>query len=195
MIVKSFSISRSDSAAVGSSITMNPRVARQRFGDFDELLLADGEPRNGNVQRQLETELAEHACRQLARRAFVEQTAAHRLGAERDVLCGRQLRHEVELLIDHPDAEPFGAARRVDMHLAAVDGDRARVGRLRAGQDLHQRRLARAVLADEHVHFTGAQRQRHVVSARTPGKLFRDAVHLEKRRFDCAPTLVATLEV
>ena len=166
------------------------RVARQRFRDFDELLLADRQPRHRNIERNLETQLAEHACRQFARRAFVEQTAAHRLGTERDVLRGRQLRHEVELLIDHPDAEPFGAARRVDMHLAAVDGDRARVGRLRARQDLHQRRLARAVFSDEHVHFAGAQRQRHAGRARERrGTIFEMPRHLEQRRFDALATL------
>ena len=50
---KSRSISRSVSAAVGSSMTMMRADARERFGDLDELLLADRELRNRHVERQL----------------------------------------------------------------------------------------------------------------------------------------------
>ena len=53
--------------------------------------------------------------------------------------------------------------RVAEGHLLAVDLDRAGVGLVDAGEDLHQRRLAGAVLPDEAEHLAGAQLEVGVV--------------------------------
>ena len=83
------SISRSLSAAVGSSITMMRALLREHLGDLDDLLLADRERRRGYVERQVDAEVVEGALGPRARRAAVEKKArGERLVAERDVLGG-----------------------------------------------------------------------------------------------------------
>ena len=64
----------------------------------------------------------------------------------------------------------------------AVDADLAGVLAVGAAEDLHQRRLAGAVLAEQHVHFAGVQRQIDAVERDDAGKGLADAAHLEHRR-------------
>jgi hypothetical protein len=77
---------------------------------------------------------------------------------------------EVELLIDHADAEPFGRFRSVDRRAFPVDVDRAGVGDVRPGQNFHQRRLAGTVLADECVNFAAGHFERNPVERAHAGK-------------------------
>ena len=64
----------------------------------------------------------------------------------------------------------------------AVDADLARVFTVGAAEDLHQRRLAGAVLAEQHVHVAGVQRQIDFVERQHAGERLADAAHLEHRR-------------
>ena len=65
--------------------------------------------------------------------------------------------------------------RAVQQHLAGV----APHG---AADDLHQRGLAGAVLAEHHVDFAGAHVQLDVVQRQHPGEALGDAAHLEDDR-------------
>ena len=83
------------------------------------------------------------------------RTVVARLDApDRDVLGGGQvIAHEV--LEDHADAR----AQRGEVVLAqvaAVEQDAAFVGVVQAREQLHERGLARAVLADQRQHLAGA---------------------------------------
>ena len=91
----------------------------------------------------------------------VEQQAAEllRLAADEDVLRRRQVGHQVQLLMDYADAQLLRAARRADFDRLAIEQDLALVGLVDAGEDLHQRRLAGAVLAHQRMHFAGVQLQ------------------------------------
>src|SRR5438874_84174 len=51
----------------------------------------------------------------------------------------------------------------------------------RAAEHAHQRRLARAVLAEQHVDLSTLQLERHLVQGADAGKLFADASHLQQR--------------
>ncbi len=74
------------------------------------------------------------------------------LPAERDVLQDRHVVGQHEVLEHHPDADLDRIGGRGEVHLGAVDGDRALVRLLHAVEDLHQRGLAGAVLTDQRVH-------------------------------------------
>ena len=56
------------------------------------------------------------------------------------------------MLVNHADTQGEGVLGRADDHLAALHIDMARVRKVNAGQHVHQRRLAAAVLAhDAHI--------------------------------------------
>ena len=86
-----------------------------------------------------------------------------------------------------PAARAAGGA--VQRHLAPVHEHLAAVGLMDPGQDLHQRRLARAVLAEQRVHLAAAQRHRPVDQGldRAEGLLPRAAVQAR----EVAPTASA----
>ena len=184
MIAKSASISRSVSAAVGSSITMMRALRASAFAISIELLLRRPKAATSRTSSgKLDAEFVDDRVCARSRAALRRERSRASARAEHDVLDRRQLRDEVELLIDHADARAFGGARRVDVHgrcrrCAIV----ARVGALRAGEDLHQRRFARTVFADERVHFAASRASSDTSSsARTPGNDLPDAAHLEQR--------------
>src|SRR5205823_4512495 len=87
----------------------------------------------------------------------IDDASSSRLVAQRNVLGDRQRRYEAQLLMNHPDSEGEGLARRAEPDLLAVEGDRSLIRQRRAGEDLHQRRLARAILSDDRVNFSSAQ--------------------------------------
>jgi hypothetical protein len=79
-------------------------------------------------------------------------------------------RLEDDLIDAHARVERAAGVLKDDLHLAAQRrpgvGDTARVGALEAEQQLHQRRLARAGLADHAQGLFAAQDEAHVVDGR-----------------------------
>ena len=61
------------------------------------------------------------------------------------------------MLVDHADAPVDGVGRVADADRLAVDQDLARIRRGKPVQDVHQRGLAGAVLAEEGVNLAGPQ--------------------------------------
>ena len=105
-------------------------------------------------------ELSDAATR-LAR--VEEHAPAHRLLAEDDVLGHGEDRDEHEVLVDHVDAAGDGIGRTADRDLLAVKDDRALVGLGEPVENVHQRGLARTVLAEERVDLPGPDGQVDVV--------------------------------
>ena len=108
-------------------------------------------------------------------RAVVEPaqpSAPGLLAAQEDVVGDRELGNQVELLVDDPDPRVLGLPRSREPDRPAVEHDLAFVFGDRAGQDLHERALARPVLAAD---ARGPRRRAAVNdtsrSARTPPKL------------------------
>ena len=88
----------------------------------------------------------------------VEPTAERRrLAAEDDVLEDGEVVGEHEVLVHHADAGVDRVGGGAERHFLAVDPDHALVGALHPVQDLHQRRLAGAVLADDRVHLAAGR--------------------------------------
>ncbi len=97
-------------------------------------------------------------------------------GAEPHVLGDREIGEQCRLLED--DGKP-GFPNHVGVspvHRLTVDLDRAAVGADRAGRHADQRRLARAVLADEPVDLAPANRQADVGESLNAGVVLVDAV-------------------
>src|SRR5207249_4144555 len=87
----------------------------------------------------------------------------------------RAVGEERELLVDDADAVLGGLPRGVDGRLLAVELDRARVGPDGSGEDLHQGRLAGAVLADDGVDRAAAGLEAHVQERLDAAVPFREA--------------------
>ena len=89
--------------------------------------------------------------------------------------------HQVELLVDHADAQRLRFVGRGEGDLLAGHPDAARVCVVRTGQDLHQGGLARPVLTHDGVDLASADGQGHVVERLDAREALADARHLEDR--------------
>ena len=155
-------------------------AAVERLQDLDPLLLADRDvldPR-GRVDR--EPVALRDLAHALARALEVEEDAAvRRLGREHDVLGDRHHRDQHEVLVHHPDAGVDRLPRRPELDLAALDVDLALVRVVEAVDDVHQRRLAGAVLAEQRVHLALEQVELDLVVREDAREALRDAAELE----------------
>ena len=150
---KSSSTSCGTSTAVGSSRIRILAPPIEHLEDLDPLPVTHAEVLDQRVRVDVEAVGVGDLLDARPGCAEVEEAALGRLAAEDDVLEHREVVGEHEVLVDHADAGGDGVARRVEAHLLAVDGDRALVGSLHAVEDVHQRRLAGAVLAHDGVHL------------------------------------------
>jgi hypothetical protein len=103
------------------------------------------------------------------------------LAPEEDVVGDGEPADQVELLVDRGDAARHGRLRVAQAHRGAVPDDGALVGLVGPGEDLDQRRLARAVLTQQAVHLTGPDVEVDAVQGADARELLDDAVHLEQR--------------
>ena len=106
-----------------------------------------------------------------------EGAAAGRLAPQEDVAGDVQRVDQLALLVDDPDAEPGRVGRSMHLHRRIVYADLARVGPMNPRQDLHQRRFARSVFADESHDLAGRDIQIHAVERDDPGKALGDRRH------------------
>ena len=121
-------------------------VGRQRAGDRHERLLGARQVMDPQIGVDVGTDDLEGALGARARRVPVDQAeAARKAEHERDVLGNRHPLDQTKILVDVRDRQ---ATQRVGDVAAAV-GHRAGVERMDAGEDLDERRLAGAVLAQE----------------------------------------------
>jgi hypothetical protein len=111
----------------------------------------------------------------------VDEPATARLAGKKDVLGHRQVRHQVQLLVNDGDAHRLGLVRRREMAHLALVAERAFVRRELAADDLHQRRLAGTVLAAHRVHFAAPQREAHTGQRHHIEEALGDAVQLQQR--------------
>ena len=81
--------------------------------------------------------------------------------------------------MDHRDAGIQRVQRRADHQRLAGKADLAAVGRVDAGDDLHQRGLARAVLAHQRMDRPRPDPQLHIVQRDNAGEFLADVVHFQ----------------
>ena len=121
------------------------RAAVEHLDDLHGLLLRDGHVVDLLVGVDLKAVGVADLADSLRGRLEIELA----LEAEHDVFRRRQHVHELEVLVDHADAEIERVLRRADHDGLAVDGDLALVGEVDAREHIHQRRLAAAVFTQQ----------------------------------------------
>ena len=96
--------------------------------------------------------------------------------AEGQVVDDAEVTDEAEVLVHEAEAGVPPGARRARVHRIPVDGDRAaRIGVVVAGENLDQRRLPGAVLADQRVDLAAHHLEVHVVERQLTRKRLRQA--------------------
>src|SRR5205814_2197932 len=103
-----------------------------------------------------------------------ESQSADGLAPDPDVLRDAHARHQVQLLMDHGDAKVKRIARRAEAQIAAVEEQLAGIRSVDTCDDLHERRLAGAVLAAQGVHRAAPESHRHIVQGHDSGKRLAD---------------------
>src|SRR6266542_2824161 len=146
------------------------------------MLLADAEVADGDVRLEGEVQLVEHALRAAVEALSFDDPETTRLAPEKNVLGDRELGDERELLMDNGDADVLCRADAIEALHFIFDADLAVVGavRINATEDVHQRRLARSVFADERVNLARMQIERHAVERQHAGEALRDLAHLQE---------------
>ncbi|MEY9883986.1 hypothetical protein ABIA43_005520 [Bradyrhizobium sp. USDA 328] len=141
------------------------RIVAKRRGDID-----------------IETEICKQRLGAAAHLAIAHDAEAHRLAVEKQVLRHRQVRQQVDLLVDGGDAGPKRRLGRARRDLFTTDPDNAGISRKNAGDDLDQRGLAGAVLAEQRMDLAGAQREVDLLQGTHGAKALADPAHLKERR-------------
>ena len=136
-------------------------VAGERLDDLDPLLDADGQVLDQRVGVDVEAEPLGDLADPLAGGVEVERAGEPGgLVAEHDVLGDGEDRDEHEVLVDHADAGGDRVAGAGEVLHHVVEDDLALVGRVEAVEDVHQRGLAGAVLAEQRVDLARLDGQR-----------------------------------
>ena len=139
-------------------------LLQQHARDLDELLLADGQVTDEEVRVDVLTEPAEHLLRAYPLSGVVDEpSAVAKLATGEQVLGDRHVRKEAELLVDDPDTKTHGVAGAGDRDGLTLEVDLTRAGLFGAGEDLHQGRLAGAILPDQDVDLAAERLERHVL--------------------------------
>ena len=171
-----------DRAEVGSSrMTMRAPENSTRASSISCCRPIASEPMRA-PRIDVDAEVGEMPARTVDHGAPVDDAAARRLLAEIDVLGHREVGHDAQLLVHHADAGRQRLARRAEMHRPAVDRHAAVVLAVQAGDDLHQGRLAGAVLAHQAVDLAGAQHEVDVAQGRDAAERLGDAASVRQPR-------------
>ena len=108
-----------------------------------------------------------------------ESSEDQRLAAKEDVLGRGQLGNQVEFLVDDRDAGALRVLNAGEENRRALDPDLAVIVDVHSGEDLHQGRLARAILPHESMDLAAHEIEVDVAQRCHSGKSFGDAAGLE----------------
>ena len=153
----------------------------QRLGDLDELHLGDAEARNQRGRRHVETDFVQQGRRAAVGLAIIHQTVALRQALEQEVFRHRHLRQHGKFLMHDADAGAVGVGRGSRAIGLAVKDDLALVGRIDAGEQIDERRLAGSVLAEQHVPFAACDLQGNAAQRDHAGEALADRLHGQDR--------------
>jgi len=157
-------------------------AAVERLQDLHALLLPDADRLDLRQWVDREAVALGQLAHALCGRVVVEQDAPRaRLGGEHDVLRHSHHGNQHEVLVHHPDALLDRGLRRAERDRFAVQRHLALVGCVEPVEDVHQRRLARAVLTEERVHLAMPQVEADIVVCDDTGEAFGDVPQLEER--------------
>src|ERR1051325_9524605 len=114
----------------------------------------------------------------------IEGQTGSGFSTEHDVLGYGHRLDQHEVLVDHADTERDRVVRRFDVTRFAVDDDFATVGSVETISDVHRRRFARAVLADNGMDRPGLNDYVDMVISKNVAESFRYLSEFEHSEFE-----------
>ena len=159
------------------------RAAIQRLQNFHALAFAHTQARHLGIGIDHQSKLLRHRHQLLARSGAVRDGRPQRLGAEQHVVEHGEVVGEREVLVHHADARRQCRARIARWQHFAMHADAALVGHVVTEKNRHQRRFARAVLAQKREHLARAKRERDVVIGRQRPEALGDVAEFKNRRW------------
>ncbi len=152
-------------------------------GDLHHLLFGDRQVAHQSARAEGGAEAAQDVAAAGIHGGAVDHKTAARFAAEIDVFGDGQVRRERQFLVDDGDAVGLGRKRAVDLHGLAVDLDLgAGIGDVGAGEDLHQRGFAGAVLTHQRMDLAGVDGKLDVAQRLHAGEGLGDVLHAQYRR-------------
>ena len=158
-----------------------PRRLQQHAAELDQLLLADAEPADRRLDIDMQAELGQQIAALGRHGGDGDQPVADRLAIDEEIGQDGALRKQAQLLIDDADAELAGGLGGIDGQLLAIEEDAPGIGADHAGQNLHQRGFAGAVLAHHRVDGAGLDLQIHAVEGHHPAVALGKVVDGDER--------------
>ena len=155
----------------------------ERLQDLDPLLLADADVLDARVRVDGEVERTARSALTRSSAASSSSSTFSRVGSipstmfSATVITGISMKCWCTI----PIPRSIASARRADLDRFPVDQDLALVRAVEAVEDVHQRGLAGAVLAEERVHLASPQVEVDVVVRDDAWETLRDALQLEER--------------
>ena len=113
--------------------------------------------------------------------AATKEEARPRFATDKNILHHRQVRHQVEFLIDDGNPQHLRMMGILDLDGAPLKVDLALVDAIDAGEDLHEGRFAGAILADQPQYFAGMHLQADIIQRLHAWKRFVDLFHPQQR--------------
>ena len=155
------------------------RLGAQGTGDGDHLL-------NGHrITRQRERHIGRNIQRfkrgtcALMHLWPVNDRSAHGKSTDVDVFRHREIRAEIDFLINRTDAEVLCFKHGRGLNLLAAEANFTAIGCFNARQDLDQGRLPCPILPHQGMHFTGKESDSDILERNDTRKPLVDALHLE----------------
>ena len=158
------------------------RSVGERLGDGDDLPSPDRQLAHGLVDADVGADDADSRQRLLAHGRAVEHAAARELPPKKQIGGDVEARHEVELLEDGGDARGLRGARIVEANGPPLQKHFASVRSEDAGEDVHERRLAGAVLAEEGMNLAALEVEIDAAQSLHAAEMLGDPAHDEQRR-------------
>ena len=103
--------------------------------------------------------------------------------AQNDVLRGGKQIHQLKMLVNHTDPVPEGILGRADDNLFPVDQDLAFIGKIDAGDHVHQGGFAASVFAQDGQDLLPVHIQVHAFVGLDGSESFADSSHLKGKLF------------
>ena len=129
-------------------------VAIQHLQNFDTLLHTNRDILDLGVKVDIQAVALGDLLDLFARLFFLQKAALRCLRAEDDVVEHGEHVHQLEVLVHHADAERGGVVRVLDGHDLAIFLDDALLRLVKAEQNRHQGRFARAVFTEQGMDLT-----------------------------------------
>ena len=170
------STSMSVRTAVGSSRMRELGAAVEDLQDLNALLHADGHLGDFLIEVNLQA----IAVRKLLDLLLVSRSVelgARALGSQDDVLQAGHGLDQHEVLVHHANAQGHRIGGALDPHLFATIENLAIRGLVEAHEDVHERGLARSVLAQQGVDLSLANREVHVLVGVFGTEALADVLH------------------